>query len=279
MPYVAESSLTCVFGAASTSKNYLERHRNPARRYVLVDNDQDLWGTEFAGLCVQDPAILADIEFSEVVVAFSHVADVLRQLESSGIPRDCITVPAKRQTSVAQFVCESDREEAWRALNEVLHILTSLGIECIVEQGVALGFFRDGDFIPGDQDIDISVPQALIGRTEFSADIARRLRMSSSIHSAKISKTASVTSIELTSRSGVPICIFGRRTESGVSRSSLPLEEVPEALLYPPSWVNVRDGKVPLPRDPEGYLTHVYGSGWRTPNPDFTYLDYANLGA
>lgn len=279
MPYAVQSSAICVFGAASTSKMYLERHRNPAKDYFLVDNDQTLWGTEFAGLCVQDPASLADIEFSEVVVAFSHVADVVRQLESSGIPRAAITIPAKRETTVAQFTCDSDREEAWRTLSEILHVLTSLGIECIIELGVALGFYRDGDFIPGDQDIDISVPQVQIGRTDVALEVMRRLRPSSFLRSANLSETELVTTIELISRSGVPISIFGRRTESGVSRSAVQLEEVPEDLLYPPSWVEVRDGVVPLPGDPVGYLVHVYGPGWRTPNPDFTYLDYANVDA
>lgn len=277
MPYRSDAGVVVLFGAGQNSKTYLERHRDEHREYLLIDNNATLWGSRFAGLLVHAPSHLKQILFKEIVIAFAHAPEAIEQLELMGVPRAAITVPAKRATSMSQFESSEEREGAWRFLCEVLEALQELGVECIIEQGVALGFYRDGDFIAGDQDVDVSVSQDAIRSTDSIARVVEKLQNLSLVLAVEPIQGEQASTIKVTSRGGVPLGIFGRRTELGISRSSLPFEEVPDAFLNPPSWVTVRNRLVPLPNDCKRYLSHLYGSSWRVPNPDFTFLDYANI--
>lgn len=279
MPYVAESRGMIVFGASGTSRHYLDRNRDAEKQVFLVDNDSSLWGSDFAGLVVQAPAELASIEFSEVVVPFAHVVDVLNQLIAMGVPSSAVIVPAKHRTMDAQFASHEQRQDAWELLCFVLAVLAELGVESIIEQGVALGFFRDGDFIAGDCDIDISVPSASFFQTGLALAALATFQSSPLVVAAEIIGNGLVKAIDITSQSGVPLSIFGRRTELGVSRHHLPKHDVPADILYPPSSIEIRGRGVPLPGDCESYLLHVYGPSWRLPNPDWTFADYANIQA
>ena len=54
-----------------------------------------------------------------------------------------------------------DKKLILKDLETVQQVFDKFGVEMIVGYGVALGFYRDKDFLPGDDDIDICVIQPI----------------------------------------------------------------------------------------------------------------------
>lgn len=56
-----------------------------------------------------------------------------------------------------EFHINMDKKLIYKDLEEIKEIFDKFGIRMIISYGVALGFHRDKDFLPGDDDVDISV--------------------------------------------------------------------------------------------------------------------------
>ena len=278
MPWVPTAKLIMLFGASTGTENWLKvnKETSPLYSYLILDNDSSLWGEKFNGIEVCSPNVVQNLEFSKVVIAFSHTDQVIPQLLSLKVPRESIIVPPKRLFTPSKFDTKVARENAWSLLCDIVDILTKNKIAFVIEQGVALGFWRDGDFIPNDQDIDVSISQREIETPEQLNILASEIRKAEIVSSVHINGGQRSNSLNIISIDGIPISIFGRRSDKNISHGSYSFESVPVDLLYPPFIFKVRDRWLPLPGDCPGYLAYVYGEGWEKPNPDFRYTDYAN---
>ncbi len=243
----------------------------------MVDNDKELWESSFCGVTVYPPdALVHKIVYGKIVIAFAHVPATLLQLSALGVPAEAIKIPAKRTLRTEQFNDKSSRASAWRALSSVLDMLQPLTDRVLVEQGAALGFYRDGDFIPWDGDIDISLPSEVFSKQIEPNDLRKKLLTLSNIASCTAEKQGELWSLTAMTTNDLPICIFSRFADGNLSKSLLFFETVPLHLLYPPSHIQIRDRSLPLPRDCPGYFEHVYGKDWRVKKREFNFGDYQN---
>lgn len=271
------SQTVALFGASQNTRRWLEGHRERDVHYFVIDNNDSLEGSEFAGLQVRSPNCLLYSDFSKVVVAFAHADSAVRQLRQLGVPRDAIYVAPLEESCPRFFQTSESRDAAWKFAEEVLGLLEGAGLEVIFEHGTALGFVRQGDFIEGDFDIDASIPEVQI-ESISPAHIRELLAASPLVSGVSISSIQDITLIEATSvHDKVPFSIFGRRSEQGISRSSLSFESVPDSILRPPSRIEVRQSQVPVPYDYVSYLELVYGLDWKTPKASWSFLSYANI--
>ena len=281
MPWVPTSKLVMLFGASTGTENWLKMNRetSPLYSYLILDNNSSIWGDMFNGIEVCSPKVVQTKEFSKIIIAFSHTDQVIPQLISLDVPRESIILPPTRLFTPAKFDSKDARENAWSLLCSVGDILTANNITFIIEQGVALGFWRDRDFIANDQDIDVSISQQEIETHEQLNMLAKEIKRSNMVSSVNINAGQISNSLSVVSIDGIPMSIFGRRNERNISHGSYSFESVPIDLLYPPCSIKIRDRWLPLPGDCPGYLAYVYGENWKIPNPNFRYTDYANNSA
>ena len=154
-------------------------------------------------------------------------------------------------------------EEARAALRLAVEALAEAGAVVWVTYGTLLGLVREGRLLPHDDDIDIAVMAGAHGEQIKVAMAARGLTpMLDEVGPWGVSKLKF-------NRGQVVIDLFFVREEGPVLADYCTL--VRRSLLrstHPPVTIEMRElgGMVlPVPREAEAYLAHLYGAGWRQP--------------
>lgn len=166
------------------------------------------------------------------------------------------------------------RDTLAEVLSEAVHNLQSLGHPVFAVGGTALGPFRDGDFLPHDDDGDLAV----LFRTEIPAEIATgmlevqreltvlgyRVRVHSYAH-LQVYPPESAGSAQ-----GLYFDVFAAFFKSGTINQPFHVRgPFSEQQLLPFANVDVRGYQFPVARDTESWLSLNYDPHWRTPQPGF----------
>lgn len=172
--------------------------------------------------------------------------------------------PRPRRVRLAEVA-----EEAREALRLAVEALAEAGAVAWVTYGTLLGLVREGRLLPHDDDVDIAVMAGARSDRIKVGMAARGLSlMLDEVGPEGVSK------LKFT-HGAVAIDLFFVRDEGQVWADYCTL--VRRSLLrstHPPVTVEMRElgGLVlPVPRDAEAYLVHLYGEGWRQPVTDWNW--------
>jgi len=143
---------------------------------------------------------------------------------------------------------------------EVLKQAHLLDITYWLAAGTLLGLYRNGDFIPGDTDIDIEVEGYKgVDRCLFATfehmDLIRTV-----YDSGRPMQIAFIYKEVI-----FDIYIFWREGESMINHNDQGTMEIPGRFYDDLGTLKTKYGKFPVPSPTEDYLVIRYGSDWRMP--------------
>lgn len=124
-----------------------------------------------------------------------------------------------------------------------------------VSAGTALGLYRDGDFVPGDTDIDI----ALVGYDGIEKDMPLFELIRTVYHEGKPQQLAYMDG-------GIIFDVYIHWSEGDdyVNYNERGKQRMPKWMYDEQTFIETKYGKLPFPKDPEKYFEIRYGD-WKTP--------------
>ncbi len=142
-----------------------------------------------------------------------------------------------------------------------------LGYAVLVSHGTLLGLYRSGDLIPNDDDFDCLY---LSAKTDTAGIVAERVAILEAMRrsglKAEVGKTGHIKLRSHACRLDLMPAWLAGDTLNISGYTSMPGGR---ALVRNPGTLPFRDGQVGAFADPEPFLVHQYGAGWRHPNPGF----------
>ena len=161
-------------------------------------------------------------------------------------------------------------------LDEVRHALTAgSDLDVYVTSGTLLGPYRDGHLIPSDDDADLAYLSRHTHPVEViqeSFRLGRRLA-AAGLRVERNSGGHLQVQFDNAGRPDVYVDLFtGWIDEDGWWYQTFALRSrVRREQLVPVSTIDVEGRTEPAPREPATMLESIYGPGWRTPDPAFTF--------
>jgi fukutin len=138
--------------------------------------------------------------------------------------------------------------------------ISKLNMPYWVSAGTALGFYRNGDFIDGDTDVDI----AMLGHDGIAAEIRSLLNdyylIREVYHDGKVMQLAFVMDNTI-----FDIYIHWKSGEDYINVAESGLQRQPCYMYDNLSTIETKYGTFNMPSDPEKYFEIRYGEDWRTP--------------
>jgi len=163
-----------------------------------------------------------------------------------------------------------DLEQVEAELATLLEQVSTFGVQPFLNSGTLLGYYRDGQPIPHDDDFDIGILVA--GETEEAvAKSWRDFVQQANEHFTTIDK-GSFLAVKLSN--GVQVDMFA----AWVNNRELFVHpycwaDISADALMPMGNLTVRGRDFPIPADPDAVLSVNYGDNWRVPDP-FWRFDY-----
>ena len=202
---------------------------------------------------------------------------------------------------IKNFSLKKNRTQALNLLRATVEVLNDVGIRYYLDFGTLLGAVREGELIPWDDDIDISlldeddyykIPMVLkkIKKTymlrtylfTFKKSRERRVSRGRTIHTPHIWFThednyqiAKIRNNKffIFGRGGATLDIFFKYTHGDETfwlaygkTNKMPNQVMPKELIE----IDFCGIKCTIPKNYEEYLTVKYGD-WKTPNPDWCH--------
>ncbi|MFV3075887.1 hypothetical protein [Niveispirillum fermenti] len=165
------------------------------------------------------------------------------------------------------------RRRQSRILAVIERLVLTRGLPVVIHAGTLLGLARDGDLLPGDQDIDLAVmPPAT------SAQVAETLVSTGDFRPQPHGVDSGGFRALVHQPTGLTVDIteYGREGERFVSRWRHPSGVILREATVPAFTSRLVDvpalgRRLPQPDDPAALLSATYGD-WRTPDPCFDTL-------
>lgn len=155
--------------------------------------------------------------------------------------------------------------------NQVLAVLTEkANAQACAAYGTALAIARDNDLIPHDDDIDLLAMIPSDGAATTYPAVAESLIKP--LQAAGFNARVVEPHLIHVSVGGTKLDVFSAVVEEGyVTSFPGPRKQIRADELFPAVPYEILGVSVPVPRQLESYLTHVYGKDWRTPQPSFSH--------
>lgn len=271
----SHQELRVYFGAGSSARAFCIN--SGTLPDYFVDNDSNLWGTQFLGVTVLRPKELLSLRPSRIVLTSSFVEEIRLQLKTLGYSNEQIVLPPKSMWSLQPFRDEGVRKAT---LNRMSQFQTIPGLRrpVVVVGGACLGLVRSGDLIPWDDDVDFRA-------SDLDADLIRRHLVAdksfrSETHDKDGKAVALVGSWKFTGDQAhvktvdYSFSFYDSASVGLVDRFDRYEWIWPRKMFEEPFSLEVGDVRINVPNPPSDYLSQVYGLDWRSPRDDFSVDDY-----
>lgn len=270
-----------VFGAGSFGRKLVDRLAGSVEQEVLflTDNDGSLHGTTWQGLEVRPPASI-DLQLVDAVwVASTWHEEIVHQLEGElGIPSERIRVVSPDVLEGAEPAHLTD------LLDRFSDLCSTTGTSFWLDHSSLLGLVRSGDLFALRGGVDLAM------RHDDVDVLIDALHDDLPSVPVEVSRVEDGGATEVSARHVVQLSVGDAArgvldirpmlTDGGLGL--LTWRVGPYVLGIDPRHFEGRelrsfDGRdLPVPIDPEGYLTALYGD-WRTPVEGWTFADYRNI--
>ncbi len=170
---------------------------------------------------------------------------------------------------------------ALKDLLDIKYLLDKRGVQFFLGYGTCLGAYRDKDFLPGDDDIDLIVTQKLtykekkrLGHALIDIGFERNPDVLWNVYGRFEENLNGYNGTEETgvivSKRGVPITIFfffdnGEEWMCIPRRGGIPVLTIPHKFLQKGKQIKFKGEKFLVPDKVEEYLAYAY-SDWKNPN-------------
>lgn len=159
-------------------------------------------------------------------------------------------------------------EAAFAALVKARDILNELAIPYCLDGGTLIGFARNGEFIPDDKDIDIT----LLEQRDRMSDVAQALTRARFQNARVKNLGAPLSTLKVTARAGgsVALDIVNKTDKGGMAAWTIHgnkarVKTVPIAFYETLGSITIKGETFSVPADTTGYLAFRWGADWRAP--------------
>ena len=180
-------------------------------------------------------------------------------------------------TKTFRFWTENEKRAYLVFCSRVLDVLRRRYSACL-GYGAVLSIFRDGDFVPHDDDFDIivAIPVDNVSTYNYHLSNLRHYLAEAGF----IVAGDYVSHFHVIDKGSVIDVFLGLQTGNHVSWHPGPREILMMNDIFPSRVIDFYDVECPIPRNTERYLEVVYGRNWRVPIADwhreFEPKDYAD---
>ncbi len=278
-----------LFGASSGGEAFiLNISKDSLKKYnilAIADNDKKKQGSYLYGSPIISPSEIAQYQYDEIIITSGFFLEIKEQLLAEfKIDKDKIILAPKNMLNLKPFEDEDTLNLANEVLLYIVDILEEQNITYFIDHGTLLGIIRDGDLIPWDSDIDISVLEDDIDRAIESIlngiphmPMNEELKWTSLIYYDNNSISNSIE-ISFNSNNNIGIKKFPISIKSISFENGLAIQRItyaPEYHFKAQQYVNYKGRRLAVPYDYEKYLTFHYGE-WRKPKKDSDWMDINN---
>jgi hypothetical protein len=282
-----------LFGAGKSGGLFIEQNRE-LNILAVADNDPGKQGGEFNGYPIIAAEQIAEAGCDVLVITSVWSDSILKQLAELGLGYIPTVIPGKREMKGMRDIHPFSHPVTRQLAEDLVVVLSAMtdaaGIDLYLDFGTLLGAYRDGGFIPWDDDIDFSVNA---GQFERLVELVRENRAALPVLEGvqwrmEVIATHGVDfAIRITCENvgedeviipfETDIARRVRRDGSAVVIGAMPEWFCPEQHFDGFDQVQLFGTTLKAPSDALGYLDFVYGE-WRVPKKDMSFADYNNSG-
>ena len=158
------------------------------------------------------------------------------------------------------------REVRWEALNVVYRSFSENKISgCFISSGVLLGLYRDGELLTNDDDIDFTCPYQMQDRLSTVLDYPAWKTTRRYIKNKQTK--FSLEKLGLTNYSGLMDIYFYNTTQNGILFDLSECNFWINSTVLPVKLMIFKGRSLPVPNDPDKYLSDYYGGDWKITKP------------
>ncbi|MEJ2688666.1 MAG: LicD family protein [Deltaproteobacteria bacterium] len=279
-----------VFGAGGGGKLFLKKIGYKYKIIAFSDNDKNKHGKTIDGYLIIPPESI-NMDACDQILLASYWADEIRaQLtEELNIPDYMIKDLPKTVMSINKnyrpFVHEKTIRFARQLLVFIVNVLQANNIEYYIDHGTLLGIIRDGDLIPWDDDLDISVPE------KYQCQTLDLFRNKPQIFpfSNDLNWHCDIISYNETGKTLGVIIYFDDRNRLGLKKFATTIwfmfytdgmvgqyiNRSPDHFFNGYNEIEYLNKKFRIPVNCESYLEYHYGD-WRKPKKDISFSEINN---
>lgn len=282
---IRESDRVVIFGAGRAGEN--------AARYVaelnaeivcFCDNDENKVGCIVEGVEVKAPDSLNSLRYDFVLVASMYAESIREDLfrRYPVVKEKLVILPS----SVCLSASSLDRDRERKTLLDINELMKASGFDYFVDNSALLGLTRDQDLLPwAHGGVDISVLSDRVNIDDLVELIQRHyenmqiglIRFGSD---SDYWNAQQIKGIKIVDSSGATLATISVRYHCGdfYYWSFGPyIARVPSSLISERRHVTVFDVEFPVPRNTEEYLSYIYGADWRTPKPNWHWMESLHI--
>jgi hypothetical protein len=284
-----EQERIVLWGAANAGSSYARRHPD-ANIVAFVDNDPKKWGARVENIPVLSPDELLSQDFETIVIAAWGIVPIRRQIETMSFKRPVNVIePGKGEIApdIFPFSHGETQEFARNALIFLNQCAKENDVKLFLDFGTLLGVLRDGELIPEDSDIDLSVSgtncfrktKNLILPQFHKFIISKNGCMKSFILKIKGNEASLVLFLTFPESNIIDFAIdIKKRVLLGeyIVTQTIPAWRCPKNFFLSCDYFPAFGESFVVPKAPESYLSFLYGN-WKTKRNDFRASEYGGI--
>lgn len=280
-----------MFGASKAGESFIShvKANNKYEILAIADNDEIKQNSYFFGYPVIAPAKILDFEYDFIMITSTFVLQIQDQLinelkiDNSKIKAMPKSIMGAKE-SYRPFEDEKTMDLARNTLMCIIDLFELNNIPYFIDHGTLLGIVRDGDLLPWDDDIDISIYSEDTTKTiSCIENNISKLPMNKSLRwvvNVYYQENLIPNEIEITfdpinqmnfKKILVSIKPVFFENEFAVQRVTY----APEYHFRKREHVNYKGRNISTPYDYERYLEYHYGE-WKIPKKQSSLLDIYN---